>query len=383
MIRSPQRRQLLQTVLAAGGLSLAGRAGAALARTSPSAAALDRVDAYAQQWLRDQQMPGLALALIQDGEPIYARGLGWADVGQQRPVTEDMRFAICSISKPLLCCAAQLMVEDGQLRLDQRLAGLFDGLPVAWQAITLRQLMQHTSGLPKNVDFGDPDVQALFPRNYGEAEWLPIVMRQPLLSPPGQRFLYSNVGYNVLASAIGRLAGRPYEQVLAQKLFEPLGMKSARLMQPAPGFADMAAPHQRGPGGGVVDIGAQQPPGVRSWMAAGCGGFEMNLRDMIQWERALQGWGPFKPYRRVFEKLWAQGVRTDSGDSYGLGWSFKRGPGGPLHCWHEGQSEGFSARFERYPSLGRAVVALGNLGDFQPAGLSRAVQDLAWNPSYR
>lgn len=145
---SPQRRQLLQTVLAAGGLGLAGRAGAALARTSPSAAALDRVDAYAQQWLRDQQMPGLALALVQDGEPIYARGLGWADVGQQRPVTEDMRFAICSISKPLLCCAAQLMVEDGQLRLDQRLAGLFDGLPEAWQAITLRQLMQHTSGLP-------------------------------------------------------------------------------------------------------------------------------------------------------------------------------------------------------------------------------------------
>jgi hypothetical protein len=96
--------------------------------------------------------------------------------------------------------------------------------------------------------------------------------------------------------------------------------------------------------------------------------------------------GPFKPYRRVFEKLWAQGVRSDSGDSYGLGWSFKRGPGGPggpLHCWHEGQSEGFSARFERFSGQGRALVALGNLGDFQPAGLSRAVQDLAWNPSYR
>lgn len=381
MSHSLHRRQLLQSLLAAGGWSLAGGASASAALARPTSAALDRVDGYARQWLGDQKMPGLALALLQDGEPIYARGLGWADAGQQRPVSEDLRFAICSISKPLLACAAQLMVEDGRLRLEQRLADVIDGLPSAWQAITLRQLMQHTAGLPKNVDFNDPEVQALFPRNYGEAEWLPIVLRQPVLSAPGQRYHYSNLGYNLLACAIGRVGGRPYEQLLAQTLFEPLGMKSARLMAPSPGFADMAAPHQRGADGVVLDIGTQQPPGVRSWMAAGCGGFELSLRDMIQWERALQGWGPFKPYRRVFEKLWAQGVRTETGERYGLGWGFRRSPAGRLQVWHEGQSEGFSARFERAPQQGRAIVALGNLGDFKPAELCRAVSDLAWAPA--
>lgn len=360
MTKALQRRQLLRQGLAAGlgcGLAL-GKADARAAARRETASA--RVDRYARQWQQDQQMPGLALALLQDGEPLYASGLGRTSVAQQQPVTADTRFDICSLSKPLLCCAAQLMVEDGQLRLDQRLADLIEDLP-------------------KNVDFSDPEVQALFPRNYGEAEWLPIVKRQPLLSPPGQRCHYSNTGYNLLACAIGRLAGRPYEQVLAQRLFEPLGMKSARLMPPAPGYAGMAAPHQRRPGG-IVDISAEQPPGVRSWMAAGCGGFEMSLRDMIQWERALHGWGAFKPYRRVFEKLWAQGVPTDQGHAYGLGWNFQRAPAGRLQVWHEGQSEGFSARFERVPEQGRALIVMGNLGDFKPDELARAVRDMAWKP---
>ncbi len=376
------RRQVLRLGLAGGlgyGLGLDGAHARTAPPSLPGAAARARVDRYARQWLKDQQMPGLALALLQDGEPLYAAGLGWGDAGRQRAVTLDTRFAICSISKPLLCCAAQLMVEDGQLRLDQRLADLIEGLPERWHAITLQQLMQHTAGLPHNVDLTDPEVRALFPRHYDEAQWLPLVMRLPLLSPPGQRFLYSNVGYNLLASALSRLAGRPYEQVLAQRLFEPLGMTSARLMAPAPGFADMAAPHQRR-SGAVVDIGAEQPPGVRSWMAAGCGGFELSLRDMIQWERALHGWGAYKPYRPVFEKLWAQGVPTGEGPAYGLGWNFQRDPAGRLRCWHEGQSEGFSARFERSPSQGRALIALGNLGDFKPADLGHAVQDLLWTP---
>ncbi len=379
-----RRRQVLRQGVRRGlaiGLGGSLGLGSAHARTAPApgAAAQDRVDRYARQWLRDQQMPGLALALLQDGEPVYARGLGFGDVGQQRAVTLDTRFAICSISKPLLCCAAQLMVEDGQLRLDQRLAEVIEDLPAGWQAITLRHLMQHTAGVPRDVDFSDPVVLALLPRNFGEAQWLPIVTRQALLSPPGQRFLYSNAGYNLLACALGRIAGRPYEQVLAQRLFEPLGMKTARLMRPEPGAADMAAPHARR-AGAIVDLSAEQPPGARSWMAAGCGGFEMSLKDMIQWERALHGWGAFRPLRPVFEKLWAEGVDTGQGPAYGLGWNFQRGPDGRLRCWHEGQSEGFSARFERHPAQGRALIALGNLSDFRPAELGRAAQDLLWPP---
>lgn len=383
MTTAATRRQVLRQGLATGlgcSLGLGGAHAHPAAAPAPGrvgAGALARVDRYARQWLKDQQMPGLALALLQDGEPLLAAGLGWGDVGRQHAVTVDTRFALCSISKPLLCCAAQLMVEDGQLRLDQRLADLIDGLPEPWQAITLQQLMQHTAGLAPNVDITDPEVRALFPRNYGEAQWLPLVARLPLQSPPGQRFLYSNIGYNLLASAVSRLAGRPYEQVLALRLFEPLGMTSARLMAPTPGFADMASPHQRR-AGVIVDIGAEQPPGVRSWMAAGCGGFEMSLRDMIQWERALQGWGRFKPYRAVFEKLWAQGVPTGEGPAYGRGWNFQRDTAGRLQVWHEGQSEGFSVRLERFPELGRALILLGNLGDFKPGDLGRALRDLAW-----
>ncbi|MEE4275619.1 MAG: serine hydrolase domain-containing protein [Thermoleophilia bacterium] len=184
-------------------------AGASTARASrPPEAVVADLQAYIPERLASADVPGLAVALVHEGEVVWQAGFGVANTLTDEPVTEDSVFAVASLSKPVAAYIALDLVDSGRLDLDEPVHGRFEDpwLPPSERAdrITLRHLLAHTSGLSNRLHPLDKSVGF----------------------PPGERFSYSSVGYQYLQAVIEQAAGSSLERVARETVFEPLAMRS-------------------------------------------------------------------------------------------------------------------------------------------------------------
>jgi N-acyl-D-amino-acid deacylase len=178
--------------------------------------------------------------VVRDGKLIYARGFGYADVENKTPVQPDALFRIASVSKPITSVAIMKLVEEGKLKLDERVAPLIAYLPPApgatvdprWDQITIRQLLDHTGGWDRNKPTGgfDPMFQpaiaaaAVNAPAPASAETVIRYMKGlPLDFNPGEKFAYSNFGYAILGRVIERLSGMSYEAYVRTRVLLPVG----------------------------------------------------------------------------------------------------------------------------------------------------------------
>ena len=190
--------------------------------------------------MRKYAIPGGAVAVVRDGKLIYARGFGYADVENKTPVQPDALFRIASVSKPITGAAIMKLVEEGKLKLDDRVAPFIAHLTPApgatvdprWEQITIRHLLNHTGGWDRNKPNGGFDpmdrpaiaaaaVNAPAPAS---AETLIRYMKgMPLDFNPGEKFVYSNFGYAILGRVIERVSGMPYEEYVRARVLQPVG----------------------------------------------------------------------------------------------------------------------------------------------------------------
>src|SRR6185503_1657820 len=185
------------------------------------------------------------LAVLRDGELIYARGFGYADVETKTPVQPDALFRIASVSKPITSVAIMKLVEEGQLQLDDRVAPLIADLTPApgaavdprWEQITIRHLLTHTGGWDRDKPNGGFDpmfrpaiaAAAVGAPAPASAETVIRDMKgMPLDFDPGARFVYSNFGYAILGRVIERLSGTPYEEYVRARVLRPAGAHRTR-----------------------------------------------------------------------------------------------------------------------------------------------------------
>lgn len=177
--------------------------------TSPTEPLVADLEAYIPLQLEFLGVPGLAIALIRHGEIAWEAGFGQANTLTGDPVTKDSVFEVASISKPVAAYAALGLVDSGALELDEPLYSYFNKpwLPRSeWSdQITLRHLLSHTSGLSKRLHPLDKSIAFV----------------------PGERFAYSNVGYQYLQAAVEQVSGSPLETVAREEVFEPLAMISS------------------------------------------------------------------------------------------------------------------------------------------------------------
>lgn len=203
----------------------------------PGMGSYDRIIA---DFMRKHAIPGGAVAVMRDGQLIYARGFGHADVENRTPVQPDALFRIASVSKTLTSAAIMKLVEEGRLTLDDRVAPLIAHLSPApgatvdprWERITIRQLLNHSGGWDRNKPNGgfDPiDRPAVAAAAVGapapaSSETLVRYMKgMPLDFDPGERWAYSNFGYIVLGRVIERLSGMPYAEYVRARVLQPVG----------------------------------------------------------------------------------------------------------------------------------------------------------------
>mgnify|MGYP006143552967 FL=1 len=213
-----------------------------------SGAAVPGMESYDQtitDFMRKHAIPGGAVAVLRDGRLIYARGFGYADVENKTPVQPDALFRIASVSKPITAAAIMKLVEEGRLKLDDRVAPLIAHLTPApgatvdprWEQITIRHLLNHTGGWDRTKPNGGFDpidrpaiaaaaVNAPAPAS---AETLIRYMKgMPLDFNPGEKFAYSNFGYIILGRVIERLSGMPYAEYVRARVLQPVGADRTR-----------------------------------------------------------------------------------------------------------------------------------------------------------
>ena len=201
---------------------LAAAAGVEVAR-------LPRADAIVRDEMRSQQIPGLAIAVIDHGKVILAQGYGYANLEHQVPVITDTVFQSGSVGKQFTSTAVMLFVQDGKLALEDPITRYLPEAPPEWAAIRIRHLLTHTSGIRDYGYEASYDTR----RAVTEADLVRMACAQPLEFQPGERYSYSNTGYLLLGAILDRIGGRHYSEVLRDRVFKPLGMDSARLIDEA------------------------------------------------------------------------------------------------------------------------------------------------------
>jgi D-alanyl-D-alanine carboxypeptidase len=306
----------------------------------------DQVDDFINGQLRTQRIPGLALAVIKDGEVVKAAGYGVADRVTKAPVTAETVFRIGSISKPILATATMRLVQDGRLDLDAPVRTYLRDAPPAWDGITVRHLLGHSAGLPRDADDFDP----LKPQP-SSAQLLASAYRQPLRSKPGEIVAYSNMGYAMLAEVITAAAGRPWSAYVEEQVLKPAGMTATHL------YTRTDAPNRAN---GYSDNDKLLP--AVEWVAVpASGSYQSTVLDLANWDRALSGDAILTEETR--RQMWTPMVLGDGTRSpTGLGWGL--GPfAGRRRISHSGGLPGFSSLYWRFPDERLSIVVLINLDD--------------------
>ena len=237
-----------------------------------------RIDALVTATMRDGRIPGLAVGVVSHGATVLAKGYGYANLEHEVPVTPETIFQSGSVGKQFTAAAVMMQVEAGKLDLDVPLSRYLPDAPATWQGIHVRHLLTHTSGIP---DYTDEHVDMR--RDYTEDELLRVAYAMPLDFVPGSTWRYSNTGYLVLGALIRKVSGQFYGDVLHDRVFVPLGMKTARVISEADIVPHRAAGYRLENG----EIKNQE------WVAptintTADGALYLSLRDMLAWNKGLE-----------------------------------------------------------------------------------------------
>jgi CubicO group peptidase (beta-lactamase class C family) len=350
-------------------------------------AALPRLDAMAQQLVANRAVPGLAIAVVHEGQVVFLKGFGLREMGKAEAVDPDTVFQIASLSKPVSATVVAALVSAGVVEWGGKIADLdpafrlHDAYPSA--EVTLRDLFAHRSGLPGGAG---NDIEAIgFDRD--------TVMNRLRLVPPSSSFRagysYSNAGLTAGALAAAKPTGKSWEEVADTRLFKPLGMTatSARYADFVD-RADRAALH--------VDIGHGWEAKVLrdADVQAPAGGISSSARDLAQWMRLELANGMLDGERRIsadalaatHEPLMSRGANpvTGAASFYGLGWVVEYGRHG-LSWGHAGAfSAGARTLVQLYPDSSLGILVLANaFPSGAPEGLADSYFDWVFDGQRR
>ena len=188
-------------------------------------ATLDSVDRYLRGELERQRIPGMSVAVLRGDSVLLARGYGFADLEHRVPATDSTLYQSASVGKQFTAALVLTLAREGRLGLDTSIRRWLPEAPAAWQPITVRHLLTHTSGIP---DYTEGAVD--YRRDYTEDELLAAAVRLPLEFTPGETWRYSNTGYALLGFLVRRATGRFYGDLLRERVFGPAGMPKARII---------------------------------------------------------------------------------------------------------------------------------------------------------
>jgi CubicO group peptidase (beta-lactamase class C family) len=341
--------------------------------------------------LASPDAPGSAVLVRTHAHTVFERGYGVRDLGSKAKIDAHTNFRLASFTKQFTAVAIMLLVHEGQLHYEERLTELFSDFPGYGKAITVRNLLNHTSGLPDYEDLMEAAEKARGPlwspeKQIQDGEVLELLKKEKSGKfAPGTSWAYSNSGYVVLGLIIAKVSGEPYSAFLHKRIFAPLHMDHTVVYQKGKNeVLNRAFGHSKE--SGVIKETDQSSTSA----TLGDGGIYSSLEDLAKWDDALRNHTLLS--EKEFEPALTPVKLNDGSEphwplepgddnlhpgkpvSYGFGWfldPYQSYRGTRQRMWHSGSTMGFRTVIERFPEgHGLTVIILSNRTDVDPEKLA-------------
>ena len=354
------------------------------------AAAVDRIFAP----LAGEKTPGVAVLVRREGRTIFARGYGARELRTLAKIDSGTNFRLASCSKQFTAMSIMLLVKDGKLRYEVKLTEVFPDFPAYGKAITIRNLLNHTSGLADYEVLMEAAERARGAaiwnetRQIQDAEVLGLLEKETAGKfEPGTRWSYSNSGYVVLGLVVAKISSEPFAQFLRERIFGPLGMRETLAYEK--GKSEIS---RRAYGHSKEGDGWKETDQSSTSATLGDGGIYSSLDDLAKWDEALArhtllseaemqaALTPVKLADGAQPKWPANSDRPEGTPvAYGFGWFVDSYHGDPYRgharMWHYGDTMGFHTYIVRFAAEKLTIIVLCNRTDLDPEALALKVAD--------
>ena len=334
--------------------------------------------------LKSARTPGAAVLVLENGRVILERGYGVSDLRSFQKIDEHTNFRLASCTKQFTAMAIMLLVHDGKLHYEDRLTDVFPDFPEYGKSITIRNLLNHTSGL---LDYEDLMAK---PSAATSREKIPQIKDAGVLEllkqqkttkfPPGTKWDYSNSGYAVLARVVQRVSSQSFGDFLHDRIFAPLKMNATVAYERDRNtVSNRAYGHTHG--GAARETGWQEMDQSATSAVLGDGGVYSSLDDLAKWDQALARHTLLRETEMnpaiTPVKVSDGSVQEPDGTpaDYGFGW-FLNSYKGHRRMWHYGETVGFRTTIQRFVDDKLTIIVLCNRDDLVPANLALKVADL-------
>jgi CubicO group peptidase (beta-lactamase class C family) len=352
-----------------------------ISMVAPAPVPASQIDAIFSKFTSPRE-PACAVLVIKDGKTVFRKGYGVTDLRSLHAIGPDTNFRLASLTKQFTATAIMLLVRDGKLRYDDHLSDVFSDFPAYGKAITIRHLLNHTSGLIDYEDIMDKQYAGLPDEKIPQikdARVLELLKQQTATKfPPGTCGDYSNSGYAVLAMVVEKKSGVSFGDFLHARIFKPLEMNRTIAFENGKNeIANRAYGHTH------TAAGWRETDQSSTSAVLGDGGVYSSLDDLEKWGHALTG------HTLLSAKEMAPALTppaTEGGGPlqkpdgslapfYGFGW-FLHPYRGHRRYSHYGETVGFRTAIQRFPDDALTVIVLANRAEMDAPVLAESVADL-------
>lgn len=301
-------------------------------------------------------VPGASVIVIRDDRVVLRRAYGMADLERHVAATPQTDYRLASVSKQFTAMAVMLLAQSGKIRYDQPIREILPELPAGTGSVTVRHLLNHTSGLPDYEDL-IPDSQTV---QVNDRDVLALLAgKDTLYFPAGSAYRYSNSGYVLLGLIVERVSGVSFAEFLRARIFAPLGMTAS--VAHVEGIDTV--PHRAY--GYSPDAGGFKATDQSVTSATlGDGGIYTNVDDLVRWDRALYG----------SQLVDSATLRLAITPPYSFGW-FVDTYRNEKRWRHTGETSGFRNAIQRFPGRRFTVIVLTNRNGGDPAAIAERIAD--------
>lgn len=324
-----------------------------------------RIDALMNRYHGD--VPGASLLVLRDGRALLRKSYGLSNLEEHVAATPATNYRLASVTKQFTAASILLLAEDGKLSLDDPLRKWLPTLPPVADAMTIRQVLSHMSGLIDYEDVIAPTMTA----QLHDADVLKILESQNrTYFAPGSSYRYSNSGYSLLALIVGKSSGKDFATFLKERIFQPLGMTHTVAFEQGISTVENRAFGYSEENGRWIRTDQSQTSAV-----LGDGGIYSSTDDLAKWDAALYDSTLLSVSSRQLAFTPVTGT-DDPTVRYAMGWRVTPERVGGSTLWHSGETMGFRNVIIRYPQHHFTVILLTNRNDPEPYQTARSIAQL-------